>query len=60
MLGAGIMTHDTVIGKNRDAGGAWVTRLVERPTLDFSSGHDPRIVGSTEPCVRLCDELRTC
>ena len=27
--------------------GAWVARSVERLTLDFSSGHDPRVVGSS-------------
>ena len=25
--------------------GAWVAQLVERPTSDFGSGHDPRVVG---------------
>ena len=25
--------------------GSWVAQLVERLTLDFSSGHDPRVVG---------------
>ena len=25
--------------------GSWVAQSVERPTLDFSSGHDPRVVG---------------
>ena len=28
-------------------GGTWVVQLVECPTLDFSSGHDPRVVGSS-------------
>ena len=28
------------------ARGAWVAQLVEEPTLDFSPGHDPRVVGS--------------
>ena len=27
--------------------GVWVAKSVERPTLDFSSGHDPRAVGSS-------------
>ena len=26
--------------------GAWVAQSVERPTLDFGSGHDPRVAGS--------------
>ena len=29
---------------NRDD---WVAQLVEHPTLDFSSGHDPRVMGSS-------------
>ena len=33
--------------------GAWVAQLVERPTLDRSSGHD-LIVCETEPHVGLC------
>ena len=28
-----------------DLGRAWVAQLVECQTLDFSSGHDPRVVG---------------
>ena len=32
--------------KNTDSGGTWVAESVERPTLDFGSGHDPRVVGS--------------
>ena len=28
-------------------GGAWVAQSVERLTLDFSSGHDLRVVGSS-------------
>ena len=27
--------------------GAWVVQSVERPTLDFGSGHDPRVAGSS-------------
>ena len=27
--------------------GAWAAQSVEHPTLDFSSGHDPRVVGSS-------------
>ena len=27
--------------------GAWVAPLVECVTLDFGSGHDPRVVGSS-------------
>ena len=27
--------------------GAWMSPSVERPILDFSSGHDPRFVGSS-------------
>ena len=26
-------------------GGAWVAQLVGHPALDFSSGHDPRVMG---------------
>ena len=25
--------------------GTWVAQSVERPTVDFSSGHDPRVMG---------------
>ena len=28
-------------------GDAWVAQLVKHPTLDFGSGHDPRVVGSS-------------
>ena len=34
-------------------GGTWVSQLVKRPTLDFSSGQDLRVLGF-EPCARLC------
>ena len=27
-------------------GGTWVAQSVERPPLDFGSGHDPRVVAS--------------
>ena len=27
--------------------GTWVVQLVERPTLDFGLGHDPRVMGSS-------------
>ena len=27
--------------------GTWVAQSVERPTLGFGSGHDPRVVGSS-------------
>ena len=27
--------------------GAWVAPSVEHPILDFDSGHDPRVVGSS-------------
>ena len=40
--------------RKRDAGfriacrtDAWGAQSVERPTLDLSSGHDPRVVGSS-------------
>ena len=33
--------------------GAWVAQLVERPTLDFGSGHDLTVHGF-EPHVGLC------
>ena len=33
--------------------GAWVVQLVERPTLDFSSGHD-LTVREIKPCMGLC------
>ena len=29
--------------------GAWVAQSVECPTLNFGSGHDPRVVGSSPP-----------
>ena len=28
-------------------GGTWVAQSVEHPTLDFDSGHDPRVMGSS-------------
>ena len=28
-------------------GGTWVAQSIEHPALDFSSGHDPRVVGSS-------------
>ena len=28
-------------------GGAWVAQSVEHLTLDFGSGHDPEVVGSS-------------
>ena len=34
-----------VLSKNSISRGAWVTRLVEHLTLDFSPGHYPRVVG---------------
>ena len=33
---------------------------VERPTLDFSSCHEPRVVAMIEPCVRLCTKHGAC
>ena len=33
--------------KNVGSEGTKVAQLVEHPTLDFSSGHDPRVVGSS-------------
>ena len=36
-----------------------MAQLVERPTLDLDSGHDPRVVG-IEPCARLCNEHGVC
>ena len=35
-------------------GGAWVAQLIECPTFDFGSGHDPRIMGSGAPCCAPC------
>ena len=37
----------------RNCLGTWVAQLVERPTLDFHSGHDP-VVPEIEPHVGLC------
>ena len=37
--------------------GAWVAQLVECPTLDFGSGHEP---GFIEPHVRLSAECGAC
>lgn len=31
--------------KRVNDGGVWVAQSVERPTLDFGSGHDLRVVG---------------
>ena len=28
-------------------GGTWVAQLIEHLALDFGSGHDPRVVGSS-------------
>jgi len=33
--------------KRAEPRGAWVAQLVKCPTLDFSSGHDLRVVGSS-------------
>ena len=33
--------------ENDTCWGAWVAQSAERPTLDFASGHDPRVVGSS-------------
>jgi len=33
--------------KRTDPGSTWEAQSVKRPTLDFSSGHDPRIVRSS-------------
>ena len=41
---------------NKDHRVAWVTQLVERPTLNFGSGHDPRV----EPRVGLLAEHEDC
>ena len=34
----------SVLGRNDDSSGTWVAQSVERPTLDFGSGHDSRVV----------------
>ena len=31
----------------KDQRGAWLAQSVEHPALDFSSGHEPKIVGSS-------------
>ena len=31
--------------KNQKPTGVWVTQLVKHPTLDFTSAHDPRVMG---------------
>ena len=31
--------------------GTWVAQLVEHLTLDFGSGHDRSVVGSSNPCL---------
>ena len=44
-------------------GGAWVAQWVEHLTLDFASGHDPRVMGSSPvsgsawSMERACDSL---
>ena len=35
------------MNKNAELGGAWVAQSVEHLTLDFGSGCDPRVVGSS-------------
>ena len=35
------------VQKKAPVGGAWVAQSGEHPTLDFGSGHDPRVVGSS-------------
>ena len=37
--------------------GHQVAQLVEHPTLDFGSGHDPGVVG---PSIGLCAECGAC
>ena len=40
--------HKRAMGDLKTGGrGAWVAQSVERPTLDFGSAHDPRVVGSS-------------
>ena len=51
--------------KMRELRGTWVAQSVEHLTLDFGSGHDPRVVGflglssasgsmlSMDPCLRF-------
>ena len=34
--------------------GARVAQSVEHQTLDFDSGHDPKVVGSQGPCQAPC------
>ena len=36
--------------------GHWVAQSVKRPTLDFISGHDPRV----EPCIGLYSVCGAC
>ena len=36
-----------VVVKNSQSQTTWVAQPVERPTLDFDSGHDPRVMGSS-------------
>ena len=49
--------HPTLV-TNESNKGSWVAQLVERPTLDFSSGRDPRVVGwSPELVSTLSVEL---
>ena len=37
--------------RRRSAKGTWVAQLVKQPTLDFSSGHDLRILGMSSAYV---------
>ena len=48
--GTGLVSADkSEILKKSFSRGAWVAQPVEHPTLDFGSGHDPRVVLSLEP-----------
>ena len=40
-----------------NGGGTWVAWLVEHPILDFDSGRDPRVVGSSPTLVSVLRSL---
>ena len=45
MLAGDPFIHTGFSFKNISFRGAWVAQSVESPTLEFGSGHDPRVVG---------------
>ena len=49
-----LFPYTTLFRSNKSfLGGTWAAQSIEHLTLDFSSGRDPRVVGSS-PALALC------